>query len=127
MALIIEAEGPDITMEAEEAITVGKAVKVGAADGKVLLATATSSIVIGVSRTAAAAAGDKIVVRLVGPVVTVTAQGTVTRGARVMWATGAKALDVSGNVQSFGISLASVTTDGDQFPCVLQSVPCGTA
>lgn len=96
-------------------------VKLGAADGAVLQATASTETLIGVSTEVASASGERCDVILAG-VANVIAGGSITRGALVTADSAGKAVTIGStagtNYGVIGIALISASS-GDIFPVLI--------
>lgn len=96
-------------------------VKLGAADGAVLAATASTETLIGVSTELAAASGERCDILLAG-VANVIAGGSVTRGNYITSDSAGKAVAIGAtggtNYGVIGIALTSASS-GDLFPILI--------
>jgi len=90
------------------------------ADDTVVVATANTSLPVGIAETAAAAAGDRVEVCLAG-IAEVKAAGAITRGDYVVATTGGEAVAGTASTakqQAVGIAMVGVADD-DIFPCLI--------
>ena len=101
-------------------------VTIGATDRTLIISAATSVLGLGVLCTAGAV-GDPVTYYGPGSICLVKCGGTATRGVRAMSDAGdpGKAIDATGNVETFGTFLES-GADGDLVRFQVNPLPAGT-
>ena len=129
MAYALEQDPKLVTLLAGADLSAAKNLLVigDSTDGRVVVATATTDVLVGVvyENAEATAAGTPVRVAVSG-IALVKAGGTVTRFTRQMFVTGAKCVDATGNVQTLGVALASGVS-GDLIPVLIRPESIGTA
>ena len=115
--------GPNVTLSKEfvsGAAIAKNTIVMFSADDTVVVATANTSLPVGIAETAAAAAGDRVEVCLAG-IAEVKAAGAITRGDYVVATTGGEAVAGTASTakqQAVGIAMVGVADD-DIFPCLI--------